>query len=87
MITSRFIHIASNGIILLFLWLSIIPLHLYTVSSLSISLSVDIYVDSRLLAIVNSGAVNIGLHVFFSSMVFSKYMPWSGIAGLHVVLF
>ena len=31
-------------------------------------------------AIVNSAAMNIGVHVFFRIMVFSTYMPRSGIA-------
>ena len=35
------------------------------------------------LAIVNSAAMNIGVHVSFRIMVFSGYMPMSGIAGLH----
>ena len=44
------------------------------------------------LAIVNTAAVNIGVHVSFSIMVSSGYMPSSGIAGpnflrdLHTVL-
>ena len=33
------------------------------------------------LAIVNSAAMNIGVHVSFWIMVFSGYMPSSGIAG------
>ena len=32
-------------------------------------------------AIVNSAATNIGVHVSFWIMVFSEYMPSSGIAG------
>ena len=35
------------------------------------------------LAIVNSAAVNIGVHVSFCIMVFSGCMPSSGIAGLY----
>ena len=35
------------------------------------------------LAIVNSAAVNIGVHVSFWVMVFSGYMPSSGIAGSY----
>ena len=35
------------------------------------------------LAIVNSAAVNIGVHVSFGIMVFSGYMPSSGIAGSY----
>ena len=32
---------------------------------------------------VNSGAMNIGVHVCFQIMVFSGYMPSSGIAGSY----
>ena len=35
------------------------------------------------MTIVNSAAVNIGVHVFFSIGVLSRYMPRSGIAGLY----
>ena len=35
------------------------------------------------LAIVNSAAMNIGVHVSFRIMVFSGYMPGSGIAGSY----
>ena len=35
------------------------------------------------LAIVNSAAVNIGIPVSFSTMVFSAYMTSSGIAGSY----
>ena len=35
------------------------------------------------LAIVNSSAVNIGVHVSFWIMFFSEYMPSSGISGSH----
>ena len=35
------------------------------------------------LAIVNSAAVNIGVHVYFVIMAFSGYMPRSGIAGSY----
>ena len=34
------------------------------------------------LAIVNSAAMNTGVHVSFSIMVFSGYMPSSGVVGL-----
>ena len=39
---SRSIHVAANGTISFFLWQSTIPLHIWTTSSLSIYLSVDI---------------------------------------------
>ena len=35
------------------------------------------------LAIVNSAAKNIGVHVSFSVLFFSGYMPGSGIAGSY----
>ena len=45
---------------------------------------VDVHLGSfRVLAIVNSAAMNIGVHVFFSIMVFSWYMPSNGIAGSY----
>ena len=34
-------------------------------------------------AIVNSAAINIGVHVSFRTMFFSRYMPRSGIAGSY----
>ena len=37
----------------------------------------------HILAIVNSTAMNIGVHVSFWIMVFSRYMPRSGIAGSY----
>ena len=35
------------------------------------------------LTIVNSTAVNIGVHVSFQIMVLSRYTPWSGIPGSY----
>ena len=37
----------------------------------------------RVLAIINSAAVNNGIHVYFSVLVSSGYMPRSGIAGSY----
>ena len=37
----------------------------------------------HVLAIVNSAAVNIGVHVSFSIQVSSECMPGNGIAGLY----
>ena len=34
----------------------------------------------NVLAIVNTAAMNIGVHVFFWNMIFSGYVPRSGIA-------
>ena len=62
-----------------FLRLSSIPLYMCTTASLSIHLLGCFYV----LAIVNSAVVNIGIHVSFSILVSSGYMPQSGIAGSY----
>ena len=65
-----------------FLQLSSISLYICTTASLSI------HVDGHLgcfhiLAIVTSVAVNIGVHVSFSALISSGYMPRSGIAGSY----
>ena len=49
-------------------------------------------VDGRLgclyvLAIVNSAAVNSGVHVSFQANIFSSYMPRSGTAGSYLHYF
>ena len=62
----------------LFLWLSSITLSPCTTT---IRLSVDITLFPCL-AIVNSAAMNIGIHVFFWCMVLCLYMPRSGITGI-----
>ena len=79
-----------------FLWLSNIPLCIRTTTSLSIQLLMDNFhglmdvVDGFLpigcfyvLAIVNSDAMNIGVHMSFSILVSSEHMPRSGIAGSY----
>ena len=66
-----------------FLWLSSIPLCIYTTSSLSIHHGhLGCF---HVLAIVNSAAMNIGVHVSFQIrvLIFSGYMPRSGIAGSY----
>ena len=66
-----------------FLWLSNIPLYVCTTSSLSHS-SVDGHLGCfHVLAIVNRAAMNIVVHDSFWIMVFSGYMPSSGIAGSY----
>ena len=46
--------------------------------------SVDGYLGCfHFLAIVNSAATNTGVHVSFSILVSSGYMPWSGIVGSY----
>ena len=51
-------------------------------ASLSIHLSMDIQI-AYVLGIVNSAAMNIGVHVSFSVLVTSGYMPKSEIAGSY----
>ena len=51
-------------------------------SCLSIHLLMDIQVF-HVLVIVNSTAVNVGVHVSFQAIFFSRYMPRSGIAGSY----
>ena len=55
-----------------------------SISHIFIHSSIHGHLDCfHVLVVVNSIAVNIGMHVSFSTMVFSGYMPRSGIAGSH----
>jgi len=56
-------------------------------SSLSISLLMDISVAYHVLLIVNSVTMNIEVHISFWIMVFSEYMPMSGLLDHMLVLF
>ena len=65
------------------LWLSNIPLYICASSSL-FHPSVDGHLGwFHYLAIVNSAAMNIAVHVSFWIMVFSGYMPSNGLAGSY----
>ena len=67
-----------------FKWPSSIPL--YVEHIFSIHSSADGHLDYfHVLAIVNSAATNIGVHVSFQIIAFSGYMPNSGIADLLLV--
>ena len=70
-----------------FLWLGSIPLYIYTASPLSIHQLMDIWVAFYILATVNNGAMNIGVHVPFriSVSAFFGYISRGGIAGLLAV--
>ena len=59
-------------------------IYIYTTSPLSVCLSTDTGYF-HVLAIVNSAAVNIRVHVSFQIrvLVFSGYMPRSGVAGSY----
>ena len=56
----------------------------YMYHNLFIHSSVDYHLGCfHVLAIINSTAMNNGIHVYFPSLVFSGYMPRSGIAGSY----
>jgi len=65
-----------------FLWLSNIPLCICTTSL--IYSSVDAYLGCfHVIAIINSAPMNNGIHVSFSTLVSSWYMPRGEIAGSY----
>ena len=76
---SRSVRIAANGIVSFFFmteWHSTV--HMYHVVFIHSSQSGSLG-SFHVLAIVNSAAVNIGVHISLQIMVFSRYMPRSGI--------
>uniref|UniRef100_A0A8D1GBM7 Uncharacterized protein n=1 Tax=Sus scrofa TaxID=9823 RepID=A0A8D1GBM7_PIG len=62
-----------------FLWLSSIPYHIILIHS-SVGGQLGCF---HVLAILNSSAMNMWVHVSFSRKVLSGYMPKSGIAGAY----
>ena len=83
---SRSIHVAAKGIILFFFMAEYYSI-VYMYHILFIHSSVDGHLGGFIcrwtfsLAIVDSAAVNVGVHVSFWIIVLSGYMPRSGIAG------
>ena len=76
MIISRSIHVAANGSISFFSWL-IFHWICYHIICSSVGGHLGFF---YVLVLVNHAAVNIGMHVPFQIMVFSGYMPRSGVA-------
>ena len=68
-IISRSIHVATNGIISLFLWLSNFPLYIWVTIALSFSVNGPLGYF-HVLAVVNSTATNTGVYVSFQIMFF-----------------
>ena len=60
----------------------IFQLYLYTIFFIPSSVNGHLGC-SHVLAIVNSAAVNPGVHVYIQIMIFSRCMPKSGIAGSY----
>ena len=93
LVCSRSIHVAANGIISFFLWLSNIPLymcihththtHTHTHNFYFINSSIVAHLGFHVLAVVNSAAMDIGISVSFWIIVLSGYMHRSGITGSH----
>ena len=76
---TKYIHVAANGIISLFL----IFHYIYALWLLYPFIFDGHLGFFRVLAIVKSTAVNISVHVSLRTMAFSDYMPRSGIARLY----
>ena len=80
---SRFIHITKMTQFLSCLWLCNIPLYICTPNFFICSSVSGLLYCFCVLAVVNSAAVNIGVHVSFWIMVFLWYVPSSRFAGSY----
>ena len=84
MIISSSIHVTANEIILFFLWLSQYSfVYVYHIFFIHYSVNGHL-VCLHVLALVISTVVNIGMHISFQIIVFSRFMPRSKIAGSYV---
>ena len=71
-----------------FLWLSSIPLYIFTTSSLSIHPFINVHLGFfYVLAIVNSAAIYIGVHVSFLNYDFVWICPGVGLLDHMATLF
>ena len=77
------IHVAANGIILSFLWLSSIPLYIHIPHLPNPFIHLWALGCFYILAIGNSVAMNIWVHVSFSMKFLFGYMLRSGISGSY----
>ena len=86
---SRSVCVAASGSgSLCFLWLSNIPVCVcvcvFVCEIFLNQSSVDGHLGClHMLTFVNSAAINIGIHVSLLIVIFSRYMPRSGIAGSY----
>ena len=81
MTLSRSTHVAANGIILFNGWVIFPCIYMYHIF---IHSSVNGHLAClHVLSIVNSAAMNIGVHVSFQTLCFSRYMPKNGIIGSY----
>ena len=85
MILSRSIHVAANGISSFFYGRVVIFRYIKKMYPIFfLHSSADGHIGCfYVLAIVNNAAVDIGVHVSFQIMVFSRYLPGSGIDGSY----
>ena len=83
MIISRSVHVAESGIILFFFIIEqYSTVYVYYIFFIHLSVCGHL-VCFHVLAIVNSTAVYIGVHVSFQTVVFSGYLPRNEIAGSY----
>ena len=81
MVISRSIHIAANGMASFSFMAEQCPIAYMYHSFFIHSISVHGHLHSfHVLVLVNSAAVNIGVHISFLIMIFFGYIPRSGIA-------
>ena len=79
--TSVSVHVAASDIVSVSFTTECIPSHISTPHPPYPFISQWTDCCSRVLAIVNSAAMNTGVQVSFQIRVFSRYMPRNGIAG------